>query len=268
MGRILCNVKGPLHRRPHRPSPTPRIAIFLPPQCNARARGVTPRKVLSRFGYARGMLNTRVAFFGEAVRERFEGHVTSSLECITYATSDSPRLVAEEALRDGRSRLLLLASDAAPSARFDHELPRLLHQASRAPWLRCISLGAEHYGPLLPLPYAGSRVRVCVRSRGRFALLLQNAGVRDAAAGGRAGGGGLLLATSPSIVHLTPSPRRNVLLRLPPLCLLLPPPSASHEKVLEALETTWQDVLRALLAYAVFALMADRIKRSLREITC
>lgn len=206
--------------------------------------------------------HARVALIG-AAGGRFFGrpevrHALARLDVVCVPDGTSHAELATAAVRDGCSRLLILGSDAAPSVGFAAGVARALRAAARQPAAGCILLGAEHYGLLVgPGP-----LRWCTFSVGRYAYLVQHAGLARLARGAPLSSP--VAAMTPSLVHRTPAPARPVLRQLP-LSLLMPG-SGGHEALVAALEERWQGLLKAVLAYAVFGVASAQIKATMSEL--
>lgn len=204
------------------------------------------------------MPTARVVLIGAAAG-RFGGlpaRALAGVEVVHAPEGASHAALAAAAVRDGWSRLLIFESDAAPSAGFAAGAARALHAAARQPAAGCILLGAEHYGLLVGL----GPLRQCTFSVGRYAYLVQHAGLARLARGAALG---VPVAVTPSLAHRTPAPVRPLLRQLP-LSLVLPG-SGGHEALVAALEDRWQGMLTSALAYAAFGVASAQIKAALAD---
>lgn len=180
-----------------------------------------------------------------------------------YPSNTAPAVVARDALTRNYSHALVLSASAVLDPAFAAKWPAVARAVERLTVAECVYLGAEHYGPLVGIGLSGAdfSLRLATVSTGGQAYILRHGGLLRVAAG--AGLSGLCrYAVLPSLVHSREMPR-HLVARLAEG--VLPRGERGHCALQRRLESEWQGLLLALVAFVIFDRLSGAVTRTVRH---
>lgn len=185
--------------------------------------------------------------------------------------SDTPHFIAvNNAIEEGFTSAMIL-----DNAIFDNRkvfmMPTILKEIQEDRNNQCIFLGGEHFGILIGSSNTINplfSIKNCTLTNGSHAYILRYSGMRNIVNRSIIKPNMLTwkqmrtAAIIPSIAFASECP--TWVTKLPHIPAILPK-FTEHKKLLEFLEHTWQSLMKAIVAYILFWVTAEKIKDTIRN---